>query len=413
MDAQLQSASADLKNVIGADTADGGAELVSFANAYAVTPKLKHRAIILRLNLGQATDDSQRGPIEQEMLALVDDIVEDHEAKSDSSEIKAQTEARQRARAYYLKTPPPNDSAVIARGLAKGYPGTEFRLAGVDLDLHLGEITGVVGQNAHGKTTLLRMIAGELRPDAGSLEYPLQDQHGANIDWVRVKADIAYLPQELPPWSGSLEDGLRYNAALHGILGKNNDREVDYIVERLGLAEHLDKRWEQLSGGYKLRFSLAGVLVWKPRLLIMDEPLANLDVRAQTNLLQDIRDLAASYRHPMAVLMSSQHLHEVEAVSERIVFLREGKVIFSGPMSDVGADRHYNAYELGSSLSLADLSERLSSSPVTDLHFNGVTFVLKTSLETDYRELLQTLLELGVDVEYFRDISRSTKQLFV
>jgi ABC-2 type transport system ATP-binding protein len=315
--------------------------------------------------------------------------------------------------AHFLGTPPPRDSVVIARGLEKSYPGTDFQLSGVDLNLHLGEITGVVGQNAHGKTTLLRMIAGELQPDAGSLEYPMHDQHGAHIDWVRVKSDIAYLAQELPPWVGSLEDSLRYKAALHGILGKDNDREVNYIVERLGLAEHLDKRWEQLSGGYKLRFALAGVLVWKPRLLIMDEPLANLDVRAQTNLLQDIRDLAGSFRHPMAVLMSSQHLHEVEAVSERIVFLREGGVIYSGPMADVGADRRHNAYELGTSLSLSDLSKRLASGGfVTDLHFNGVTFVLETSLETDYRKLLEQFLEADVDVEYFRDISRSTKRLF-
>jgi ABC-2 type transport system ATP-binding protein len=412
MDADIRSTATGIKDKISKDTAEGSVELVKFANTFAVTSKLKNRAIILRLNFGQAEDATQRGEIEQAMLVLIDEVVEDHKIRANTPAAHKQAEARKRVQAHYLGVPPLNDAVVIAEQLEKSYPSGDFHLKDVDLTLRLGEITGVVGQNAHGKTTLLRMIAGELSPSAGNLEYPLNEQRGANIDWVRVKADIAYLSQDLPRWNGSLEDGLRYEAALHGILGEDNDREVGYIIERLGLAEHLSKRWEQLSGGYKLRFALAAVLVWKPRLLIMDEPLANLDVRAQTNLLQDIRDLARSYRHPMAVLMSSQHLHEVEAVSERIVFLRQGEVIYSGLMADVGHDRTYNAYELGTTLTLSDLSERLSAGLATDVHFNGVTFVIKTSLETTYREVLAQLLELGIDVVYFRDISRSTKQLF-
>ena len=268
----------------------------------------------------------------------------------------------------------------------------------LNLSLRLGQITGVVGQNAHGKTTLLRIVAGELRPDQGNLSYPLFGERGDRIDWVRVKQSLAFVPQELPAWRGSMRDTLHFEAALRGILGDDNEREVNFVVERLGLGEHLDKQWHQLSGGYKLRFALARALVWKPRLLVMDEPLANLDIKAKSMLLQDVRDLASSYRHPIAVVMSSHELYALEAVCEQMVFLNKGDVVYVGPTDAVGSDLERNEYELDTSLKLSELQERLRGAGIEEIREEGVTFVVRTTRSLDAQSLLRMLIDRGVDV---------------
>jgi ABC-type multidrug transport system ATPase subunit len=270
-----------------------------------------------------------------------------------------------------------------------------------------------VGQNAHGKTTLLRIVAGELQPNRGEIEYPWLLQGGTHrIDWPSVKRHIAFVPQELPAWQGSLGDTLHYEAALHGLYGQDNERAVSFIVERLGLGRHLDKRWAHLSGGYKVRFALARALVWKPRLLVMDEPLANLDVKAKGVLLQDIRDLARSYSHPIAVILSSHDLHNLESVCGQMLFLNDGQVRYSGDIRSIGAQRSHNEFEVGTSLPLVEIRERLKESFIENVREVGLNLLLCTERQVQSVQVLQLLLERGIDVRYFRDNSTSIRSLF-
>jgi ABC-type multidrug transport system ATPase subunit len=287
-------------------------------------------------------------------------------------------------------------------------------LGHVDLDLRLGEITGVVGQNAHGKTTLLRMIAGELQADFGELGYPLFQENSGAIRWPVVKRQIAFVPQELPKWSGLLRDTLHYEASMHGVLGDANHRNVNFIVERLGLGAHVDKSWGQLSGGFKVRFALARALVWKPRLLVLDEPLANLDVKAKGLLLQDLRDLARSYSHPIAVIMSSHDLHNLESVCSQMVFLKSGKVEFIGDVGDLrNRQSSCNEFELGSQMPLSELLERLSGEDVIrSVREEGLNFILTTDVQYSPRSVLHALIQRDVDIQYFRNNSRSIRRLF-
>jgi ABC-2 type transport system ATP-binding protein len=278
------------------------------------------------------------------MAALLDDVVADHELHANSDATRRARAEREDLYARNRDMAPSKPGAFVAENLGKTYQRSGFSLRGVNLTLRQGEITGVLGENGQGKTTLFRLAAGELKPDSGTLRYPVVAGHGSRTNWIRVYEHLAYVPQELASWHGSLEDNLRYEAAIHRITGAANDREVEYIVERLGLREHLDKRWSELSGGFKLRFALAKALVWKPAVLLLDEPLANLDINAQQIVLTDIRDLSTSLRYPMAVLLSSQHLHEVEAVSTNLLFLGKGTVKYYGPVSDIGLSRHVNTF---------------------------------------------------------------------
>jgi ABC-2 type transport system ATP-binding protein len=236
---------------------------------------------------------------------------------------------------------------------------------------------------------------------------------GGRPEWVRVKSQLAYLPQELSPWHGSLKECLQFEAAIHGVRNpEDNEREVEYVIQRFSLGRHIDKSWGQLSGGYKLRFSLARVMVWKPKILVMDEPLANLDVVAQRRLLKDLRELARSFRYPMAVLMSSQHLHEMESVCKNIVVLRGGEVLYNGPTGDVGKSRADNRFEFGTDTDSKAIAALGSDARIRDVRHDGVSYSVRASPDLTSQALLQLLFDAGVQVDYFRDVSRSVKSLF-
>jgi len=290
--------------------------------------------------------------------------------------------------------------------------GAAFTLGPVGLRLFPGEITGVVGENANGKTTLFRVLAGELAHSSGSLCYPgLEGGAASSLDWVQVKRKVAYVPQELPAQWGTIRQNLEYEAAVRGIRGAENAVAVDYIVNRIGLSAHQHQTWRVLSGGFRLRFSLARALVWRPRLLVLDEPLANLDAITQQTVLQDLRDLSESSAHRMAVLISSQHILEVEAIADQMVFLDAGRVRFQGGVNELGRDRGTNVYEVvvrGGAGSVRAALEGLSVRSVVDWR---VHLVVTTGREVSGRKVLRALLNARLEVLGFRDVSCSTKRL--
>lgn len=285
-----------------------------------------------------------------------------------------------------------------------------FQLGPVSLVLRAGEITGVVGENGNGKTTLLRIAAGELAPDNGDLQYP-----GINEtpdDWYAIRQHIAFIPQQLSPWHGPLRENLHFSAALCGILGKANEELVHFVVQRLGLSRYEHAHWREISSGYKLRFELARALVRRPRLLVIDEPLANLDINAQQVFLQDLRDLAHSRQYPMAVLLSSQHLYEVERVADQLLFLQQGQPRYSGSVRGIGEGRLHNVFELAADAPAAAISACLSTLPGLKIEDNGKWLLVQTAPEAGAAEVLKCLLQAGIVVNYFRDISASSARLF-
>ena len=298
------------------------------------------------------------------------------------------------------------------RGITKVFrtPRYTFELPELDLNLRLGEITGIVGENGNGKTTLLRIVAGEPEPSAGELHYPLFD--AAPGDWYHIKQHIAYIPQQLPVWRGFLKENLHFTAAIHGIKGMENEDPVDFIIHRLRPSQYEGGFWSEISSGYKLRFELARALVWRPRRLIIDEPLGNLDIHTQQIFLQDLRYLVRSSRHPMAILLSSQHLHEVESIADNIIFIKNGEAIYNGRMRDFGSDRNENLYELSTAASKSEILDRLRHLPHLLVEDAGQVKVIRTPVGMDANGLLGELVRAGIPVNYFRDISTSTLKLF-
>ncbi len=292
-----------------------------------------------------------------------------------------------------------------ATDIEKHYAHGNFHLRAISLALHRGEIVGVVGENGNGKTTLLRCLAGQLALSKGSLNFTKL----AQSDLYAIRHYVAFIPQRIPRWYGILQDNLHFSASLAGLHGSENELAVEFMLERLGLGEHAGKTWEQISSGYRTRFELARVLLAKPGLLILDEPLANLDINAQQTILTDLRMMARSKRRPMGVVLSSQQLHEVEHVADSMVLIRNGSGSISHTRQSIENETTC-VIELETSASREMLLEALAGIDV-QLHFNGGFYTLETE-SVSAQELVKKLVIANVPLSYYRDISNSTKRFF-
>jgi ABC-2 type transport system ATP-binding protein len=284
-----------------------------------------------------------------------------------------------------------------------------FKLGPVSTTLKAGEITGIVGENGNGKTTLLRILARLLSYNTGTLDYHF-DGNEITEDYL-IKHHIAYIPQRLESWQGTLRENLQYAASIHNIVGDENEKIVEFVIHRMGLSNFAHLGWKELSSGYKLRFELAKMLVWSPKVLVLDEPLANLDINAQEWILQDFKSMANSIKNPVSVILSSQQLHEVEHVADNIIFLRNGRCDYSGAMNAFMQEREGNVFELSGDFTSKEL-QPLFANDAVQFSESGITIILRAERSIQASDVLGKIIANGYSIKYFRDISTSTKQLF-
>jgi ABC-2 type transport system ATP-binding protein len=316
--------------------------------------------------------------------------------------------------AISIKTSESTSTIVTLRQIEKSYQSHNFALKNVNLDFSIGNITGIVGANANGKSTLIKIMVGELLPNAGDIGFPLFQQNSKKKSWLELKNHIAYIPQELPDWHGSLRDNLHVETTLHGITGKENILRVDFILERLGLTEFTDRHWHELSGGYKLRFALAKALVWKPTFLVLDEPLANLDMASQMVVLQDLKDLVKSTRFPLGIVVTSQHIHEIEQIADQLVVLEQGNIVYQGKPNAFKADGKNAIFEFACDKEWSELVDILRGSPIESMQRQGKYFIVQYDKKTySTAQFLSFLMQKDIQLAYFRDITHSVKQLFL
>jgi len=230
-----------------------------------------------------------------------------------------------------------------------------------------------------------------------------------SLSWENIRSRVAYIPQRIPKWHGLLRTNLIFEASIRGYKGKDADSLIDNLLDKLGLTEYSELKWKEISTGYRLRFQLAKMLIGNPELLVLDEPIANLDINAQEKFLSDLRVIASDPDRNVSVILSSQQLHEIENVSDSVVFLKKGSMIYGGEVDKIGETREFNEFELQT-----DLSEEVLKTLTTihDIRVAGKTAHVKVNLGLSAEEFLKLVIDKGGRVLYFRDISSSTRRLF-
>lgn len=304
----------------------------------------------------------------------------------------------------YQQPPGTPQPLLTAEGISKRYTKGNFSLKPISLQVVTGSVGGVVGENGNGKTTLLRCLAGQLAYDTGTIRFS-QLEHPDNY---RIKNQVAFIPQRIPRWYGMLQDNLHFSAALTGTRGEENKTMVQFMLERLNLSQYAHLTWNQLSSGYRTRFEIARVLLQRPSLLILDEPLANLDINAQQTLLTDLRYLAKSVWHPMGILLSSQQLHEVEKIADIVYFIKAGHCLFNTGDAAIAAGTCVVEIETGAG---REAIQKVFEDKEMQVHFNGSYYTL-SSASLSPGNIITALLQQGISVTYFRDITHSTKRFF-
>lgn len=293
--------------------------------------------------------------------------------------------------------------------LIRSYKNSSFALGPISLEIREGQILGLVGENGNGKTTLLRSLCGELQPTSGQIKYEFDYK-----DSYDLRSHLIYIPQRTKSWSGSLISNLQFTAASYGIFGEENECVVELIIARMGLRIYRDYKWKNLSSGYKMRFELARALLRRPQILLIDEPLANLDILAQQIVLDDFRDISRSPFRPMGIILSSQQLYEVEKTSDSVIFLKNGSPRNLSTDTDVTyAEVPRFIIEFESEWTQPELRSVLNKLNLERLQINGGTYVASFPDNITQDIFLQTVLDNKVPVTYFRNISNSTRRFFL
>ncbi|QCR20809.1 ABC transporter ATP-binding protein [Agrococcus sp. SGAir0287] len=221
--------------------------------------------------------------------------------------------------------------------------GTTLALDGVDLVVRHGEIVGLLGANGAGKSTLVAAIAGLDRPQAGTVRV---DGLDPRADGARMRRILGVQLQDavLHP-ALTVREVLRMVAAAH-----SHPWRVDDLVASVGLERRSGTRVESLSGGEHQRLALAMALVGRPSILVLDELSTGLDPAARRSiwaLVERLRDEGAS------ILLVSHAMDEVERLCDRVVVLREGRVVAEGAVDEVvahAAERDASIATLGDAM---------------------------------------------------------------
>jgi iron complex transport system ATP-binding protein len=201
---------------------------------------------------------------------------------------------------------------------------------GVDCTIPEASVSALVGPNGAGKSTLLRTLAAVHRPDAGSVTFTEADLF-ALPRRERAKL-VAFVEQDTSTETAmTVASVVGLGRLPHEGLWGGSTREVDFALERAGVAAFADREFATLSGGERQRVLLARALAQEPSLLLLDEPTNHLDIGAQLAVLTLLRSLAAD---GMTVLAALHDLGLAATYSDHVIVLRDGRVVAAGPTAE-------------------------------------------------------------------------------
>ena len=227
-------------------------------------------------------------------------------------------------------------SALIVQNLKKNYTDKVAGVAvealkGIDFSIEKGSIFGLLGPNGAGKTTLIASITTLEKPTSGDI---LVFGESVLKNPLKTKMNIGVVHQEvINTGFFNVSEILDFQSGYYGI--RKNQERCDFLMHKLSLYEHRNKKVKQLSGGMKKRLMIAKALVHSPKLLLLDEPTAGVDVSLRESLWSFVSELKAQ---GISILLTTHYLEEAEKMCDQVAIINKGQLLFNGTPKNMIAE---------------------------------------------------------------------------
>ncbi len=286
------------------------------------------------------------------------------------------------------------------------YYGKQKALDNVSFNVSNGEILGLLGPNGSGKSTLMKIITSFIPPDSGIIEVcGINNQY----DSFATRKKIGYLPEHNPLYPDMYV--WEYLEFIAGIQIPKNGRKtrIKDIIALTGLSDEQGKKISELSKGYKQRVGIAQALMSDPEVLILDEPTTGLD----PNQLKEVRDLIKEIGKDKTVILSTHIMQEVEALCDRAIILKDGKIVADQKTSELkqeSTDVYSVVVEFDADVKKENLLELGS---ITNVKFLKNKWVVEASGKEDIRPLIfQFAVKKGIHVLSMNKSEKSLERIF-
>jgi len=224
-------------------------------------------------------------------------------------------------------------TAVTATGLRYSYPDGTLAVDGVDITVERGERVALLGPNGAGKSTVLQLLGGLVEPDEGRVRY---FETTTDADSVRDRLSVLTQNPAEYLFNPTVREDLAYGPAQQDISQTETDRRVETVADRLALGDLLSKPPFRLSGGQQRRAALASALTVEPDLLLLDEPVSNVDAANRAEILDLLAELADA---GVTLVTSTPDTELVPHVADRVVLFDDGGTVAArGPTREILAD---------------------------------------------------------------------------
>ena len=296
--------------------------------------------------------------------------------------------------------------ALEIANLQKTYASGLQALKGIDLSVEQGDFFALLGPNGAGKSTCIGIVSGLVNKTAGSVRI---FGHSIDDEFIQARSMLGSVPQEFNFNSFEpVEEIVINQAGYYGVPSREARRETETYLRQLGLWQHRRSQARRLSGGMKRRLMIARALVHKPRLLILDEPTAGVDIELRRSMWEFLEQINA---RGTTIILTTHYLEEAERMCRNVAIIDEGNIVQQGSMSRLLS-------QLNSETFVLYLRDRLNALPRLD-GFDHVAQLDENSIEVEVPEncsindLIRALEQQDIVVARMRNKVNRLEELFV
>jgi ABC-2 type transport system ATP-binding protein len=296
-------------------------------------------------------------------------------------------------------------AALSIRDLSKVYGNNVHALRGISLDVREGDFFALLGPNGAGKSTTIGILFSLINKSGGKVEVFGID---TDVDFPAAKKHIGIVPQEFNfNLFEKVGDIVATQGGYYGLPAHLARERAEKYLRKLGLWEKRNDRARELSGGMKRRLMIARALVHEPRLLILDEPTAGVDIEMRRSMWSFLQELN---RNGTTIILTTHYLEEAESLCRNIAIIDQGSIVHHSSMRDLLRQLHTETFVL-------DIREELSGeveipgfpSRLVDPH----TLEVVKDREQDINELFAALDTAGIKVSSMRNKANRLEEMFV